>query len=172
MVYLLIFVGFSPTVETKLCKLTIRTNPWGSFTQSRVFTMTRHRCKCDLIWPKRSFYPPQTKFRKGNVFTSMCQEFCPQRKGGGHIPPRRHYPTPQTPPRPDTTPVGRQPPPGKTPLPLGRHLPRQTATAADGTHPTGMHSCSIFVSNTIHKIYMTQKCLLKFKIKSSFVFTI
>ena len=26
-----------------------------------------------------------------------------------------------------------------TPLPVGRHPP--TATAADGTHPTGMHSC-------------------------------
>ena len=47
-------------------------------------------------------------------------------------------------------PPGRHPPPGQTPppradtpLPQGRpHLPpRQTATAADGTHPTGMHSC-------------------------------
>ena len=44
------------------------------------------------------------KLQKGNVFTSVCQEFCPQ--GGGV------------------------------------HPPRQTATAADGTHPTGMHSCS------------------------------
>ena len=26
-------------------------------------------------------YHPQTKLRKGNVFTSVCQEFCPQ--GGG-----------------------------------------------------------------------------------------
>ena len=25
----------------------------------------------------------------------------------------------------------------------GRHPPPQTATAADGTHPTGMHSCSL-----------------------------
>ena len=24
------------------------------------------------------FYRPQTKLRKGNVFTSVCQEFCPQ----------------------------------------------------------------------------------------------
>ena len=40
-------------------------------------------------------------------------------------------------------PLGRQPP-GQTP-PLGRHpLPRQTATAANGTHPTGMHSCFYF----------------------------
>ena len=37
----------------------------------------------------------------------------------------------------------RQTPPGQTPprqTPPGRH-PQQTATAADSTHPTGMHSC-------------------------------
>ena len=45
------------------------------------------------------FYRLQTKLWKGNVFTSVCQEFCPP-------PPRQ-----------------------------------QTATAADGPHPTGMHSC-------------------------------
>ena len=27
-------------------------------------------------------YRPQTKLRKGNVFTSVCQEFCPQGAGG------------------------------------------------------------------------------------------
>ena len=44
-------------------------------------------------------------------------------------------------------PLGRYPP-GQT-SPLSRHpssqtpplVPQQTATAADGTHPTGMHSC-------------------------------
>ena len=44
--------------------------------------------------------------------------------------------TPQadtTAPWADTT---RQKPPGQTP-----RLPRLTATAADGIHPTGMHSC-------------------------------
>ena len=40
-------------------------------------------------------------------------------------------------------------PHGQTPHPparhpLGRHPPGQTATAADGTHPTGMHSCFKF----------------------------
>ena len=28
--------------------------------------------------------------------------------------------------------------------PPGRHPHQQTATAADGTHPTGMHSCFYF----------------------------
>ena len=33
--------------------------------------------------------------------------------------------------------------------PLGRHPPQQTATAADSTHPTGMHSCTVmfFINN-------------------------
>ena len=55
-------------------------------------------------------YCPQMKLRKGNVFISVCQEFCPE---GGFTPP-------------------------------GRPPPRQTATAADGMHPTGMHSCLEF----------------------------
>ena len=68
-------------------------------------------------------YRPQTKLRKGNVFTSVCQEFCPQ----WGVPPR------QTPP-PCRHPLADTPP--------GRHTPtHQTATAAGGTHPTGMHSC-------------------------------
>ena len=60
----------------------------------------------------------------------------------------------QTPPLPGRHPPGRHPLgrhcPGQTP-PLGRHVPQgrhppaniphPTATAAKGTHPTGMHSC-------------------------------
>ena len=63
-------------------------------------------------------YRPQQYLRKGNVFTTVCQEFCPHGGGGGvvHLPLGRHSPG-QTPPLP------------------------QTATAAYGTHPTGMHSC-------------------------------
>ena len=44
----------------------------------------------------------------------------------------------------DTPPPSRhslgQTPPGQTP-PRADTPPQQTATAADGTHPTGMHSC-------------------------------
>ena len=63
-------------------------------------------------------YRPQQYLRIGNVFTTVCQEFCPHGGVGGvvHLPPGRHSP-------------------GQTP-PLS-----QTATAAYGTHPTGMHSC-------------------------------
>ena len=55
-----------------------------------------------------------------------------------------------------TTPLGRHPPPqADTPCPparhprvdtpSGRHPPQQAATAADGTHPTGMHSCLVII---------------------------
>ena len=52
--------------------------------------------KLDLIsWKffflRGHFYRPQTKLRKGNVFTNVCQEFCPQ---GGCTPPGQTPPPP------------------------------------------------------------------------------
>ena len=44
------------------------------------------------------FYRPQTKLRKGNVFTSVCQEFCAQ--SGQTPPPPRPDHSRQTPPSP------------------------------------------------------------------------
>ena len=47
------------------------------------------------------------------------------------------------------------PPPGQTPwadTPLDIQTPQQTATAADGTHPTGMYSCSHIMLNYVKKI--------------------
>ena len=66
------------------------------------------------LWNSYYCYRLQTKLRKGNVFTSMCQEFCPL--GGRSIPPR------QTPPPPGRHPPSRHPP-------QARHLP--------GRHPSG-----------------------------------
>ena len=85
--------------------------------------------------------------------------FCPGRGGEVYTPmqtPSGRHPPGQTPPGrhpPRQTPLlGRHPP--RQTLPPGRHPPRQTpplgrrpappsetATAADHTHPTGMHSC-------------------------------
>ena len=78
----------------------------------------------------RNYYRPQTKLRKGNIFTSVCQEFCKLPGQTVRHPLGRHL-------------LGRythldRHPPGRHPL--GRHL-HQMATAADGLHPTGMHSC-------------------------------
>ena len=51
------------------------------------------------LWQRQFFtinyihYCPQTKLRKGNVSTSMCQEFCPQ--GGVYqTPPGQNRQTP------------------------------------------------------------------------------
>ena len=60
-------------------------------------------------------YRPQMKLRKGNVFTSVCQEFYPQ---GACTPPWAG-------------------------TPLADPPSQQTASAADGTHLTGMHSCFV-----------------------------
>ena len=91
-------------------------------------------------------YHPQTK--KGNVFTPVCDSV--HRGVYTPIPPGRH---PQGRHLPRQTPPGRHPsspwqtPPFPWQTPLfspGRHPPTlrpQTATTADGTHLTGMHSC-------------------------------
>ena len=56
----------------------------------------------------------------------------------------------------DTTPPWEQtpsPPPGaETPPPGADTPPEQTATAADGTHPTGMHSCCYKKSRSPHPV--------------------
>ena len=67
----------------------------------------------------------QTKLLKGNVFTPVCHSVH-----GGRVQPLG----------PGLTPPGPLPlwqtPPGQTP-------PPPTAATVDGTHSTGMHSCSI-----------------------------
>ena len=68
----------------------------------------------------------------------------------------RHPPTMQTPPSADTphpqdTPLWADTPSGQTPLlDRHRHPPPETATAADGKHPTGMHSCSCVQNLFLH----------------------
>ena len=60
---------------------------------------------CGILTFLAIYYRPQTKLRKGNLFTSVCWEFCPQ--GGGVHPPRQNPPPSRH-------------PPGQTPT-LGRH---------------------------------------------------
>ena len=73
-----------------------------------------------------TYYRLPTKLRKGNVFTSVCQEFCS--RGEVYIPPGRH-------------PLGRNYPSGQT-LPLGRHPPAADTPWTDTpwTHPPGRHN--------------------------------
>ena len=82
---------------------------------------------------------------EGNVFTPVCHSV--HRVGdsasvhagipppGGRPPQSRHPP-----PRPGTPQI-RHPSRSRPPRDWAP-LPQQTATVADGTHPTGMHSCN------------------------------
>ena len=77
------------------------------------------------------FLPSASKLRQGNIFRSVCQEFCPH---GGGVCLSACWDTP----------------------------PQQTATAADGTHPTGMHSCFTVCSGEKNLKYVTgSQCILK-----------
>ena len=97
--------------------------------------------------------------RKGYFFTGICHSVhgrgCVSQHALGQTPPPTftggclpQHALGQTPSGPDThwadTPPW-QTPPGQTPpwaaRPPGRHPLPPTATAADGTHPTGMNSC-------------------------------
>ena len=87
----------------------------------------------------KALFPPATKLRQGNVFTPVYQSFCSQ--GGvchppGHTPlgtPLARHPRADTTPQADT-PRPDTPPPAKCMLGYSQQV--------DGTHPTGMHSCS------------------------------
>ena len=65
------------------------------------------------------------------IFLQAC--VCPQGGGPASVHAGIHTP-PKNPPQ--GKPPGSRHPPEQTTPP-----PRETATAADGTHPTGMHSC-------------------------------
>ena len=79
-----------------------------------------------------NFYRPQQWLRKGNVFTSVCHEFCPQEMYSSV-----HW---SRPPRACIPPcIAADTPWAGIPACTGTDTPM--ATAADGTYPTGMLSC-------------------------------
>ena len=108
---------------------------------------------------------------QGNIFSSVCQEFCSQvgylgrytRQAGTRLrqvhPPGQVHPRAAPPPQAGTPPqTGTLPPPGRyipprQVHPLDRYTPRagtppravhagKYGQQVGGTHPTGMHSCS------------------------------
>ena len=102
------------------------------------------------------FLPSLTKLRQGNIFRSVCQEFCP---GGllASVHAGIHHPHPLGSHPAGQTPLGRHPP--------GRHpwadtRPQQMSTAADGTHRTGMHSCYLIYFQRCVS-FKQQTCALK-----------
>ena len=109
---------------------------------------------------------------QGNIFRSVCQEFCSQ--GGGETwagtptPRTRYSPWDQVHPHEPGTPLGPGTPPrNRCPLPRDQVHPQDQVPPtgavhagrygqqAGGTHPTGMHSCDKNV--TIHFIFNTSK---------------
>ena len=105
---------------------------------------------------KAHIYRPQTKFAKV-MFLHLSVSHSVHR-GGVCL---SVYWDTITPPPPEQTPPGadppgtRHPPPEQTPPPPGA----ETATAADGTHPTGMHSCCILVSHIEKNMEKNFTCL-------------
>ena len=77
---------------------------------------------------KINIYRPQTKLRKCNVFTPVCQSFC----SWGVVYPSMHW--------------GRQTHPGQTPpcpVHAGIHTP---CPVHAGIHPPGSHCCGHYAS--------------------------
>ena len=91
---------------------------------------TAKPAEMDKTPKKNPFVPLQVGIIvKGNVFTSVCQKFYPRGRGGGAV---------------SASESGGVHPPGRHPLSWADTLlPPETATASDGTHPTGMHSCLV-----------------------------
>ena len=135
------------SIHPPLCHVT------RSSISSRTVTL---RLSCHLFsnWKHNifTFLPPATKLEQGNIFRSVCQEFCSQGRSaplhaGIHSSPRtrqppgtraRHHLQNQT--SPQTR--GRHPR-DQTP-PNAMHAGRY-GQQAGGTHPTGMQSFSKYI---------------------------
>ena len=101
--------------------------------------ITRH-----MMWTKKNWtysLPPATKLGQGNIFSSVCQEFCTR----GDLPHciLRYHPPGPDPPEPDP--------------------PRRYGQQAGGTNPTGMHSCCrvISVLFLLKDVIWIMECFLK-----------
>ena len=95
--------------------------------------LSKAECSCLSFWSHiiSMLLPPATKLGQGNIFSSVCQGFCPRGQYLGR------YPLACTPPWAGT--------------------PPQFVHWAGGTHPTGMHSCylSVFGSHLPGKTLRT-----------------
>ena len=85
----------------------------------------------------------------GGICLSACWDTTPpqDQAPGTRYTPLGPGPPDQAPPPRGQVPLGPDTPPDQTPPPPGA----ETATAADGTHPTGMHSCFILL---VRRFYM------------------
>ena len=99
-----------------------------------------------------NFYRPQRSCGQGNIFTPVCHSFCseggclPQCMLGYHLPPREQTPLGAEPPMSRPPPRDQTHTPGADTTPPPGKLTPEYGLRAAGTHPTGMHSCSQFLS--------------------------
>ena len=91
------------------------------------------------FWGQLTCYRPQTKLRKGNVFTSVCQGFCPRRKG---VYPSMHWAdTPaQTPPSPVHAGIHTPPPSAYWDIPN----PRPPDRNCSGRYASYWNACLVY----------------------------
>ena len=108
---------------------------------------TRYMPPQDQVQPPRTRYTPWTRYTPRTRYIPYQVHTCRDQvhPPGPGTPPwdQVHPPGPGTPPgtRYNTLKTRYTPRPGTPPLGPGTP-PRETVTVADGTHPTGMHSCS------------------------------
>ena len=114
----------------------------------------------------RTRYTPQTRYTPLGPGTPPPgtpppqTRYTPLLRDQVHPPGTRYTPLDQVHPPPQTrySPLGPGTPP-RTRSPLGtRYTPPDTATAADGTHPTGMHSCLPNVR--LKNLFTTVDCIV------------
>ena len=95
--------------------------------------------------PGTRYTPPRTRYTPPRTRYTPRDQVHPF----GQVPPGTRYtsPVPGTPPGTSTPPGTRYTPWDQVHPPGGRYpRPQETATVANGTHPTGIHSCCKLIS--------------------------
>ena len=144
--------------EGNMCKRNGRLFTSVANTHSHILTATEIKGSLtfpvienwDLNWKLQiALLPSATKLRRLCFYrrlsvhrgvSASVHAGIPHKPPQEQTPPQSRPPWEQT-PREQTPPLQQTPYPGAD-TPQEQTPPRETATAADGTHPTGMHSCS------------------------------
>ena len=133
------------------------------FSQASVilFTGGGDTPQTDTPWADTPFarHPPADTPLGRPPWADTPRQTCPRQPPPGQTPLRQ---TPQA-----DTPQADTPSPGQTPLKADTPppIPQQTATAADSTHPTRMHSCyTLLLHVTHHSMGPTsRKCMTHYR---------
>ena len=122
--------------------------------------------KCNFC---SSLLPSTTKLRRLCFYTCLsvhkgvCLSACWDTTPLDQAPPWSRHPPDLAPPQGPGTPLG----PSTCPPPPDQAKPEQTATVADGTHPTGMHSCLI----RVHKIGRSDKMSFRTDLSVQYIYS-